>query len=62
MSRLTQVRLKRNKIAKGDRLKWTPIAEVKSVDLRGINIVGKIVHTQITIKSPNNNDSNFLIP
>lgn len=63
MQILNRVKPKRKLAPKGERLNWTPLVKVESINLRGKTIIGEIITAKVVVnKSKGNNKSNFLIP
>ena len=50
------------KKAKGDRLNWTPLKDVKPVKLNADTIRGKVVNVQVETQRKNQEKPKLLIP
>ena len=48
--------------AKGDRLNWTPLKDIKPVQLTACEIKGKVVHVNDTTKRNGQEKPKLLIP
>jgi hypothetical protein len=56
---------KKRQPSKGKRLSWTPVVDVKSINLCGANVIGKVVDVKDYLnegRDSNKGKSSFIIP